>query len=133
MDYFILPMVLCPNPTLPSLAIIKAIPTERATTAVAASEPAKQARTMEHILAGATPLVRRLHIRTDHRIADGALALSLKRALYVLPEGYQAISQVSMEHDDALNGEQPRSPLLLVDNDSLTADNRGGLQRVGWG
>lgn len=65
---------------------MKSIPTQRTTTRVAALEPSKQASRVKAVLARRALLLRRLHIRADDTVADGALALALQRTLDITPK-----------------------------------------------
>lgn len=86
---------------------------------------------MERVLACRAPLVRRLHICGDDRVADGTLTLSLQRTLYVLPECKQSIHQTAIgKHDHALNSDQPALPFSLVNQDTATTYNQGRVERV---
>lgn len=86
---------------------------------------------MEGVLASGAPFVWCLHIRRYDRIADGTLALTLKSTLDVASEREQSIDQISVrEHDHTLDGQQPASPFLLIDQDTALSSNNGWLQRI---
>lgn len=88
---------------------------------------------MERVLASCASLIRGLHVGRDDRIADGALALSLQRALHVLPERQQAVYQVAVrEHYHSLDSQHPAPPLFLVDKNPTPASNQSRLQRICW-
>lgn len=66
---------------------VKCIPTQRASTGIAALEPLEQTARVEQVLAGRTPLRWQLLRTTDDRVANGTLCLTFERAADVLPPG----------------------------------------------
>lgn len=112
------------------------IPTQRTTARVTALEPPIQAPAMEHVPTGPTPLTRQLPLRTHHTVADTALRLALQRRRDVLPPRQQALNQASAaafarEVDDALGGDEPGAPFLLVDADAVDGLDGGAGKGVG--
>lgn len=100
---------------------------------VAALEPAEETHRMEGVLASGASLIRRLHVRRDHRVTDGTFALALQSALHVLAEGHQSVHKIAVgEHDHTLNGEQPALPLPLVDQHSAPPHDEGRLEWIRW-
>ena len=86
---------------------------------------------MESLLASRAAFVRGLHVRRDNRAANRTLALSLQRALNITSEREQAVDEISVgKYDDALDGQEPTLPLLLVDDDAIAAQDDGLLERV---
>lgn len=86
---------------------------------------------MKGILTRGALLVRGLHIRADDAVADGALGLALQRALHVAAKGQQPIHQAAVaEHDDALDGAEPRLPFLLRHHDARAGGDEGWGERV---
>ena len=92
---------------------------------------------MKRVLARATPFRGQLAVDADDAVADGALALALERARHVLAPGDQTVDDGAQaaargrEGDDALGGDEPAAPLLLVDGDAVDGfDGRGG-ERIG--
>lgn len=113
---------------------MKSVPTQRTTTRVAAPEPPKQTNRMKGILARGTLLIRRLHIRADDGVTDGALALALQGALDVASERQQSIDEAAVaEHDDALDCAEPGLPFLLGDADAGAGGDERVGEGVGWG
>lgn len=113
------------------LYIYKLVATQRAGTLVAALEPPEETHRVEGVLASGASLIRRLHVRRDHRVTDGTFALALQRALHVLAEGHQSVHKIAVgEHDHALNGEQPALPLPLVHQHSAPPHDEGRLQGI---
>lgn len=123
-----------PSPFPSPLSIMKSIPTQRTTTGITTPKPPKKTAGMKAILARRALLLRRLHIRADDTIADGALALPLQRTLDIASERQQAVDKAAVaEHDDALDGAEPRLPLLFGDGDAgAGGDERVGEGVVGW-
>lgn len=115
---------------------MKRIPTQRTTTRVTALEPPIQTPTMEHIPTSPAPLTRQLPLRTDHAVADAALRLALQRRRDVLPPRHQPLNQTAAvafarEVDDALRGDEPGAPFLLVDADAVDGFDGGAGEGVG--
>lgn len=91
---------------------------------------------MEHIPTSPAPLTRQLPLRTHHTVADAALRLTLQRRRDVLPPRQQALDQTATvafarEVDDALGGDEPGAPFLLVDADAVDGFDGGAGERVG--
>lgn len=86
---------------------------------------------MESLLASRAAFVRGLHVCRDNGAANSTFALSLQGALDIASEREQAVDEISVgKHDDALDGQEPALPLLLVDDDAITAQDDGLLERV---
>lgn len=121
------------KPRTPHLNIHEVIPTQRTCALVAALKPPEQTDGMEGVLASRASFVRGLHVGRDDRITDGAFALSLQRALHVLPERQQTIHQVAVrEHYHSLDSQHPAPPLFLVYENPTPAGNQSRLQRICW-
>lgn len=78
---------------------------------------------MEEVLAGPAPLARQLAIAAHDAVADRALGLTFEGSSNVAPPGKQAfhdrLAAIGREVDDALGGDQPATPFLLVDGDAV--------------
>lgn len=91
---------------------------------------------MEHIPTRPTALTRQLPLRTDHTIADTALGLALQRRGDVLPPRHQPLDEAAAvafarKVDDALGGDEPGAPFLLVDADAVDGFDGGAGEGVG--
>lgn len=108
-----------------TLNVDKVVPAQWTCALVTALEPPEQTHGVEGVLASRASFVRCLHVRRDHRVADGALALAFQCSLHVPPECHQSILQVTIgEHDDSLDCEQPALPFSLVYEDPAASCNQ---------
>ena len=126
--------------TIPPLAIIEIIPTQRTTARIAALEPPEQTATMKRILARRALLTRQLPIRTNNTIANRTLRLPLHSSRHILPPRHQAIDDgialagaAGGEVDDTLGVDDPEAPFLLRDADAVDGVDFGAGERVGGG
>ena len=126
--------------TLPFLAIVEIIPTQRTTARVAALEPPEQAAAVKRVLARRALLARQLAVRAHDAVANGALGLPLHGRRHVPPPGRQTVDDgVALadaargEVDDALGVDEPEAPLLLRDADAVDRVDLGAGERVGRG
>lgn len=126
---------------------MKRIATQGTTARIAALEPPKQAAPMETVAAGAAALGGQLAVGRDNAVADRALGLTLEHGGDVAAPGDQAVDEGAPaataagasaaagvgEVDDALGGDEPAAPFLLVDGDAVLGLDGGARERVGWG
>jgi hypothetical protein len=112
-------------------SIVEVIPTQRATTTIAAPEPPKQAHRVKGVLASPTLLIRRLHIRPNNAITDSTLSLAFQCTLNIPAESNQALDQISRREDDNLNRPHPRLPILVRHTDTVATCDDGLFERVG--
>lgn len=92
---------------------------------------------MKEILAGPAPHLRQLAIAAHNAIADSALGLAFEGSSHIAPPGQQAfhdrLAAIGREVDDALSGDQPAAPFLLVDGNAANGFHRSAGERVRGG
>ena len=86
---------------------------------------------MKQILASPAPLIWQLTIRADYTVTNRAFCLALERPGHVFLPSKQPIDQRPIrEVDNSLRRDEPTTPLLLVDTNTVDAFDGDLVERI---